>query len=236
MNRTTSPISRALALTALSSIAVLAGCGSSGPASNGEAAKPATQVFSDAQKATAAASSVHVVGHITSGGKPISLDFVGGTKRGGGALSSSGWSLQIVLAGQNVYLKGSAASFTTLAGNKAAGQLLGGRWLQTTNANKDFGSFSELFNVSKLVHAINSKSDSIKKGSPTTVDGQSVVTLIDAKEQGKLYVAATGPPYIVEITGGPKEPGTIKFNQYGSAKPPATPTGAINLDQLEAQS
>jgi hypothetical protein len=32
---------------------------------------------------------------------------------------------------------------------------------------------------------------------------------------------------------GTKGPGSITFDGYGSAQPPAIPSGAVNLDQLE---
>ena len=57
-----------------------------------------------------------------------------------------------------------------------------------------------------------------------------------ADPNGTLYVANSGPPYMIKLVGGPGQPGSITFDQYESAKPPAIPAGAINLNQLESGS
>jgi hypothetical protein len=216
-------------------MALLSACGSSS-STNSEANKSAEQIFSDAKSATESASSVHISGRVTSGSDEVGLNFVDSSVRGGGTLSINGASFQLILSGKSVYLKGSEATMSKLAGgDKAAGQLLGGRWLQTTTQNKDFGSLARLFDLPKLIAGIQPQGV-LKKGSISTVDGQSVVALTDTSRQATLYVADSGRPYMVELVGGPKEPGIITFAQYGSAKPPAIPTGAINLDQLEGGS
>jgi hypothetical protein len=110
--------------------------------------------------------------------------------------------------------------------------LLGGKWLQTSKDNKDFGSLAQLFNLANLVRAIQPQG-SVHKGSITDVGGQSVIALTDSSGNGTLYVATSGPPYVIEIVSRSGESGTIKFNQYQSATPPTVPTGAVNLDQLQ---
>ena len=127
---------------------------------------------------------------------------------------------------------GDAASMAKFGGGQAAGQLLGGKWLQTSTDNKDFGSLAQLFDLGNLVRAIQPQG-TIRKGAVTTVDGQSAIPLTDSSGNGTLYVANTGRPYLIEVKGGPKQSGTIKFDEYESAKPPAVPTGAVNLDQLQ---
>ena len=207
------------------------GSGGSG-ASNGEAAKTATQILADAQKATGAASSVHIAGSFKSGSDTVALDFVATPARSGGSFTDNGATLDLVTAGTNVYLKGSAASFTKLAGSSAAGRLLGDRWLQTTTSNADFGSFGQLFDLKQLVQQIKPQG-AIRKGATTTVGGQGAITLIDTSDSSQLLVATTGPAYILEITNNSSAKGTVAFDQYGRASAPAVPTNAINLDQLE---
>ena len=209
---------------------------SSGPggsgASNGEAAKSAAQILADAQEATGAASSVRIAGSFKSGSDTVALDFVATPARSGGSFTDNGATLDLVTAGTNIYLKGSAASFTKLAGSSAAGQLLGDRWLQTTTSNADFGSFGQLFDLKQLVQQIKPQG-AIRKGAITTVGGQGAIALIDTSDGGQLLVATTGPAYILEITNNSSAKGTIAFGQYGQASAPAVPTNAINLDQLE---
>lgn len=207
----------------------LGACGSS---SNGEASKPATQVLADAKQATANAASVHVAGGISQGGDRVQLNLDVGHGNGGGMVSQSGQSFQIVLKGSAVYLKAPAATLSKLAGPSAA-QLLAGKWLQTTTANPDFTDLVSLLDVSKLVSALSSHG-TLVRGSATTFHGASAVPLTDnGGNKGTLFVAATGKPYILGVTGGGAKKGTIIFDQYGSAQAPPAPANAINLDKLQ---
>jgi hypothetical protein len=232
MHQPLTPVFRLLVLGILATMAVLTGCSSS--STNGEASKSAHQIFSDAERATESASSVHISGRFISGGDNVNLDFVDSSGRSGGTITDKGTTFQIVLSGRTVYIKGSQATMTKLAG-KAAGQLLGGKWLQTTTSDKDFGDFSQLFDLPKLIQSIQPQG-TLHKGAVTNLNGQSVIGLLDSSRQGELYVANSGRPYMIELTGGPKQPGRLTFDQYGSAKRPAVPKGAVNLDQLEGGS
>ena len=194
--------------------------------------KSGAQIFADAQKATAAAASVHIAGTVTSGSDTVTLDIVATPARSGGSITEDGATIDVVSAESDVYLKGSAAAMAKLSGDAAAGQLIGGRGLQTTSANKDFGGLDQLFNLNDLVHQLK-PSGAVRKGPTTTVAGRPAITLIDTGDNGTLLVATTGPPYMLELRGSSGERGSISFDQYGSAHPPAVPSGAINLDQLE---
>ena len=230
MNAAATPLVRLLVLGALSTMAVLCACGSS---NNGEASKSASKIYADAEKATASASSVHISGRFSSGGDKIGIDFVDATRRSGGTISDNGATFQVILSGKTAYIKGSKATMTKIAGDAATGQLLGGRWLQTTVGNKDFGILTTVFNLTDLINSIQPQGR-LRKDPVTTVNGQSVIGLTETALKGTLYVANTGRPYVIKIVGGPKAPGTITFDRFGSATPPAVPTGAVNLDQLEA--
>lgn len=225
---------RVLALGLLSIGAIFSACSSTSSSSdtNGESTKSPSQIFTDAKHATSSASSVHISGDITSGSDNIALDVVDSSGRSGGSITENGATVQVILSGKTIYLMGNAASMAKFAGSAAAGQLLGGKWLQTSKDNKDFGSLAQLFDLGNLVQAIQPKG-TVHKGTVTTVNGQSAIPLTDSSGNGTLYIANTGRPYMVEVKGGSKQSGTIKFDQYESAKPPAVPTGAVNLDQLQ---
>lgn len=209
----------------------LTACG--GPSSNGEANKPAAQVFKDAQMATEAEKSVHVTGKVTSSGSTIQLNLTAGTSAGGGTITQNGATLQIVFHQPNVYLMADQASWTKLTGSAATGRLLAGKWLQTTSGNKDFGALTNLVDITMLVGAL-SPSGNFTKGAVTTVNGTSVVPLVDqGSSHGTLDVAATGQPVFERIMSGGGKNGGVAFSQYGSAAIPPVPAGAINLDQLQ---
>jgi hypothetical protein len=210
-------------------MAFLAACGSSGTTS-GEAAKSASQIFSDAKRATESASSVHISGQINTSSDKVVLDIIDSSPRSGGTISDNGSTFQLVVSGQAVYLKASQATMAKIAG-QSAGQLLGGRWLQTTTGDKDFGSLAQLFNLSKLINSIKPQG-TLRKGPVSTADGQPVVPLTDSSHKGTLDVATSGRPYMIELVG-PGKAGSVTFDRYGTARAPAVPKGAINLNQLE---
>lgn len=51
--------------------------------------------------------------------------------------------------------------------------------------------------------------------------------------QGTLYVASTGKPYIIGVRGGDAASGMVTFSQYGTAQVPSPPSGAVDLSQLQ---
>jgi len=209
--------------------------GASAPStSNGEAAKSATTILADAKAATSASSAVRVSGTVVKGGQRTTLNIVSARGGGGGTITTAGATLTIVVVPPNVYMKADKSSWTKLAKSAAAGQLFAGKWLQTTTADANFGSFAQLLDTGTLTQQITS-SGKITKGPVTTFRGKQAVPLNDSSGNGgTLYVAATGTPYILGLAGtGAHKSSQIVFTQYGTAPVPNAPTTAISLAQLE---
>jgi hypothetical protein len=202
--------------------------------SNGEATKSPTTILADAKAATGATTAVRISGTVTSGGKPTSLNIVSAQGAGGGTITSGGATINIVVAPPNVYLEADKKSWTKLAKSAVAGQLFAGKWLQTTTADPNFGSFAQLLDAGTLTQQITA-TGTVTKGGVTTFHGKQAVPLKGKK--GTLYVAATGSPHILGIVGsGAKDGGQLLFTQYGSAKVPSAPSNAISLSQLQQSS
>jgi hypothetical protein len=200
-------------------------------ASNGEATKSPTTILADAKAATGATTTVKISGTVTSGGKQTSLNIVSAQGSGGGTITTGGATISIVVVPPNVYLKADNASWTKLAGSAAAGQLLADKWLQTTTADQNFGSFAKLLDAGTLTQQITA-TGTVSKGGVTTFHGKQAVPLKSKK--GTLYVAAAGTPYILGIVGNTaKDGGQVLFTQYGSATVPSAPSDAVSLAQLE---
>ncbi len=73
------------------------------------------------------------------------------------------------------------------------------------------------------------------RGATTSFHGAPAIPLRDqGAKDGALYVAATGRPYILGLVTGGQDSGTILFSDWNTAKVPAAPSGAINIDALEA--
>ncbi len=205
-------------------------------ARSSEASKDPTTILADAKAATAASETVRISGSVVEGGKRTSMNLVSSQGRGGGTVTTRGATIQIVVVPPNVYLKADKASWTKLAGTAAAGQLLAGKWLQTTTADPDFASFAALLDASTLTQSLTA-TGTVAKGAVTNFHGKKAVPLKDGTKNGTLYVAASGTPYILGIVGtGAKKNNQVLFTEYGSAKVPSAPTNAINLSQLEQTS
>jgi len=227
---------------AVAAAVVLAACSSGGGSSatgssaSGEAAKSPAQIVQDAQQATGNAASVHIKGAGTSGGTAVRVDIVAGHGRGGGTISESGETFQTVLDGKTVYLQADAATWTKVSNASVAG-LLAGKWIKTTTDNQDFRDLAGLLDISQFVSNFSQPSGTLTKGSVVTVNGVSVVPVTDhGSDGGILYVANSGTPYIIALGATGSDRGTIYFDEYGTAKVPPVPTGAIDLNALQTKS
>lgn len=228
------PSFAALPLGLLLAAAALAGCGSSSSSGNGVASKTPTQIVAAAKSAAAGAVSAHVSGSIVSGGKPISLDMELLAGKGGkGRIAVEGLSVQLIEVDKAVYINGSTAFYTHLAGTAAA-QLLQGKWLKAPASNANFASFSSLTSLSQLVGATLASHGALKPAGTTTVNGQKVVGVTDAAKGGTLYVATTGTPYPVEIVKTGSGGGKIVFDRWNKPVTLAPPAASININQLQS--
>ncbi len=221
----------ALAVLAAASLAA-AGCGGSGATSNGEASKPPAQVLADAVHAAAGASAVHVSGSIVSGGSPLTVDLhlVRGTG-GKGRLAQNGLRFELIRIGDRAYIRGSDAFYRQFAGSAAAG-LLRGRWLVGSATGGDLAALVPLTDIDALFREVTSDHGRLRNEGETTYQGQRVVVVRDLTKGGRLYVAATGPPYPVAIVGGGESMGTISFDGWNEVVPVRAPKGAIDLSKL----
>jgi hypothetical protein len=218
-------------------LATAAGCGSSSDGSSGSAsglaAKSPSQIVTAAQAAADGASSVHVSGSIVNGRTPIALDMelVNGTG-GRGQLSESGASFELIEVGGYVYIKGSPAFYSHVAG-PAAAQLLQGKWLKASASSGAFASLTSLTNLRKLLDSTLTSHGALTKGATSTVGGQQAIAIKDATRGGTLYVATSGTPYPLQISKGGTSGGKIAFNHWNEPVTLKAPANAVDLSQLE---
>jgi hypothetical protein len=212
--------------------ALLAGCGSSGAKSNGEAQKTAAQVTTDTVAAATAASAVHVAGSIMSSGTALTLDLtiVKGTG-GSGTMSEQGLKFQLVRLGGKAYIKGSDAFYKKFAGASVA-QLLHDKWLEGSATTGNLAALTSLTDIAKLFNGALGAHDTLKNEGETTYKGQKVVAIKNVSKGGTLYVAATGTPYPVAIVGTGSNGGAITFGDWNKTVGITAPKGAINISKL----
>ena len=221
----------ALALAA----ALLAGCGSHSKAAkpNGEASKPADQVFGDARSAATSASSAHVSGSLVANGTPFTLDISTARNKGAkGSVSISGLQFDLVKIGDTAYIKGSDAFLKHFAG-AAIAQLIHGRWVKASATSKRFRSFAALASINGLFAQISSNHGKLVNDGKKTYRGQPAVVIRDTSDNSRLYVAATGKPYPLALAGGnKKQSGRIAFDDWNKPVSLSAPSDAIDITSL----
>ena len=218
---------------------VIAGCGGSsggGAADNGVAAKSADQIVAQATRAIDAVHSVRVSGNVGSGHGQgaihLDLHLVEGTGATG-SMSENGLAFKLITVNDNAYVDGSP-DFWKQFGGSAAVQLLQGRWLRAPADHGPFASFASLTDLHKLVSGLLTGHGALTKGATSTIDGQKVIALTDKTNQGTLYVATTGPPYPIQISGGGTSgAGKLDFSAFDRPVTVKAPASSIDITKLK---
>jgi hypothetical protein len=215
---------QAAIVASLAVAALLTGCGSSGPKSNGEASKSAKQIAADAQAAALGASTVHVSGsagaHLS-----VNLQLVAG-KGGEGQITANGLTFQIVRIGKEAYFKGDA-TFWRHFGGGAAAALLQGKWLKEPAASGRLASLTPITDITRLFNAIFAKHGTLVVGKATSVSGHPVIAVVDKTQGGTLFVATTGKPYPLALRK--RGSGSITFDDWNAPVTLTPPSGAVPL-------
>jgi hypothetical protein len=209
----------------------LAGCGSSS-GGNGIASKSPAQIVAAARSAALSASAVHVSGRIVSGGSPITLDMDLIAPRGGrGRLTDNGLGFELIQIGGSVYIKGSAAFYTHIAGPTAA-QLLQGRWLKAPTSSGEFSSIASLTDLNKLLSADLPKTQGLSKGKTTKIHGTPAIAITDATKGETVYVATTGRSYPLQLEKTGKGGGRISLDRWNERVTLSAPPDSIDITRL----
>jgi|GEM_PF-2669268 hypothetical protein len=199
-----------------------------------EQSKPAAQVFSDALAAMAKVKDFHVSGRIVQANQVIALNISMSKTGGGGSFEYKGATIEIVVNPKYLYLKADAASWRILGGAGQIGtsvaQLLANKWLKVAATDGQFSSFANLTFSNKFLPAIesNQKWRQLVKDGLTTYGGRSAVVLTDLQHDGKVYISAPSPHYLLGVVDtNASSQGSLQFTDFGDAPMPATPVNAI---------
>jgi hypothetical protein len=237
---------------ALVAVLFVAGCGGGGSGGGGStqtsslATKPANVVVRDAAKAVKDASSFHMSGQVRAGSgmlgaKSIGLDLTVVRDKGAtGSMTLGGAKIDLIVTGNNGYLRAGPAFWKLVAskeGNRQMGgfvaQLFGNKWIKFPANNKQFGALTDPANPNSLFKSLTRDHGKLANKGETTYKGQSVVAIQDTTQGGTLYVAATGTPYPVALikTGG-KNGGSITFDNWNQSVTVTAPKGAVDLSKF----
>ena len=216
-------------LVSMALAACTSGQSGGGKATNGEENESATKVLADAKAAMAQARCFHI--DVTQKSPGTSLNLVLSRGRGGGTVTASGATLNVVVASGFVYVKANAASWQKLLNNASEAQLVANRWIKAPASNPDFSGFAGFGDDASFLDGIKPQGSLSKRAGTTDVNGQPAVVLVDSTGS-LLYIADTGPPYMLSVkntagSSGGASSGT--FDEFGTAVIPSVPAGAISL-------
>lgn len=222
-----------IAAWAASSVLValaLAACGG-GSSGNGVTSQPANEIVRSALTAVSGAKSVLINGTIDTGGSPVSIDLrvVPGTG-GRGQVSEGGRSFRLVVIGSDVYINGSA-SFWQAHLSPSQVSLLAGKWLRVPATGK-FADVARLTDLSALLQTLVTTSATFTKTGTAQTEGQPSVAIRDSSQDGTLYIASTGKPYLLEVRATGSQPGQVTLAQFDKQVTLTPPPHAIDLSSL----
>jgi hypothetical protein len=232
---------------------ILAACGGSGhkqgtgpgpttsattiPAPSGLSREQPGKIVADATQAIDAVHSVRVTGTVTDNQATIRLDLhlVNGTGATG-SMSENGLSFKLISVGGNAYINGSTG-FWRQFGGSAAVKLLEGKWLRAPADSGQFSSFASLTDVHKLLSGILAGHGALTKGQSSTIGGRRVVALQDHSNPGMpgtLYIAATGKPYPIRLTGSaPSGRAELDFSEFDQPVTVTAPASSVDISVLK---
>jgi hypothetical protein len=214
-------------LTALA-LAAVAGCGSS--SGGGIGSESPQTILKSSLAAADSLKSVHAAGAIVSGGQHIAIDIqllngVGGE----GQITLSGLTFRLIGLRNYAYLLAPPAIWRQAGAPAAAAQLLQGKWLRTP-ATGQFASISKLTEIHQLFSGLLAPHGQLNTGPVSTVAGHKVVAVRGGN--GTLYVAATGPPYPIQVSKTGSDGGQLTFDRFNEALTLSAPKNTIDLPQL----
>lgn len=192
-----------------------------------EGVKPAPQIATDAVRAMLQVTDFHYVLSSKYKGDPMHLNINVSRSGGGGTVQFNGSTVQVVSHDHAYYLKGSEKSLDALTGGHYAwAKKYAGKWVRFPAPPSERTYWQSVTRSPRIIHIAvpGNLVNQFANDGETTVDGRSALT-ITGPGGIKIYVAATGKPYILreDFDDDPGDRGTYKFSDFGDAPIPKVP-------------
>jgi hypothetical protein len=219
----------ALSLVAFLAVPLVATAATSGKGT--ELSKPAGQIVADAERAMEAASNFHVEGSFDQGGTATTLNLtMSRSAGGGGSVRMGAVTLQLVVAGHNVYMKADEKSWLKLTGSTATAELVANRWIEAPVTTPDLSSFAELTDSKTFISQLTSGQEDFSKLPVTPIWGGHKAIILKDGQGDTLYVVDGATPYMLHLQGnGGGASGYLTFSDFGTAPMPTIPVNAVSL-------
>lgn len=213
---------------------LLAGCATKTPtpaitptptvAGNGVSALTATEIVAKAKAALSKAKSFHVKGTMIEAGKATKVDVSVVGKDYAGTIEAEGLALELIVIGNDVYIKAPDAFWATQIPASLQPALAGlkGKYVKADATKAEFAPFKTLFSVDEIF----SDSGSVTKGTAKTIGGKPAIGVITDSDKSIMYVSTEGEAYPLRV-----EPGAPSAS--ASASPSASPSAGAGAEGID---
>lgn len=167
------------------------------------------------------ASSVHVGGTASQGGKTLRLD-LGMTRSGGmyGQIAEGGADLTVLITGGRVYLRVNAALLRLGHAPSSLCKVVCGKYLRMSAHSRGLAGLSMPAFMASVTRSITrTPAGKVSFGGTIAVGGEPAWVLLNG--HGTALVAARGWPYLLRITQPGQ--GTVSFTQWNAVRIPGPP-------------
>lgn len=231
----TVPAAAVIAATLLAGT-VLAGCGGNSertlPAASPAAVDSlgAAQIVTAAQRALAAARSVHIVGQYQQDNRPVRVDMrIAAGNTAVGTVTSNGSSVEVRRVGDQLYVKGDD-TFLAALGDKA--KATRGKWLVGPIAQAD-RALAELTDLQGFAGTLTPGSGTLTKEAVRPLGGQQAVSVLNPAG-ARLWVADTGTPYPLRLERLGTTVGTLDYSDYDRPVEVKAPSPTVPLSSVSS--
>jgi outer membrane murein-binding lipoprotein Lpp len=214
---------------------LLAGCSDDAPGTkdgNAIEALAADQVLRQATEAARSASSVHLKGQVRDRDQVALLDLrLKGNQGATGTVTLGQRRFDITRIGEDLYVNGGKGAFDALG---PAAPLLEGRPVLLPADDARFAELAAFTDLRTMMDNLLGIRGEIRKGETSTINGLPALALVDASDDGLLWVAAAGKPYPLRLHA-PKPSsargtaGTVDFLEYDRPVELKAPANAVRL-------
>jgi hypothetical protein len=196
---------------------------------NGVAELSGEEILAKARESAKGATAVHVAGVMEEVELDISLVKGEGAT---GRITQNGAGAEIIVVGDEIFLKGDRAFYESLGGESVV-RLLGDKWLKVPAGGDGFESFEQITDMETLLdEALRPEGGTVEKGEQSDVDGTPAIGLTSGERRGTLYVATEGEPFPLKIVGE-GDRGEITFDGWNEPAELEAPTDVIDVAELQ---
>ena len=215
-----------LAAVLVTTLCVLAGCGSGANKANGIEKLDAGPAFLKSVDATRAAGDIEVTGRLPINGVRTTVvsRFQGDVADA--TLTSSAGTVQVVRSGSDIYVK-AGTKFWSKFVPAAQAKSLNGKWTKS-NIEGSLRSFKTFVDKDTFFRA----SGNIKKGAAVTVDGRTLLPITDPKDNtnSSWFIGTTGKPLLYRARIGANANYVFVYDKGGVI---ALPPDAIDASTFQ---